>query len=156
MRGDVTIFPIPRRLQPANPLLDQSCHFIGPTIDSTIRDSDLDPELTEHLANPEPHVLISLGTLHAGSEDFFRTCFAALADIPARILISVGAHIDSARLGQIGRLLAALALAPVACATAAITWSSWRAAADNTKPAPATTAAAANGHRPDHLVPLQE
>ncbi|GAA1259159.1 glycosyltransferase [Pseudonocardia aurantiaca] len=100
MRGDVTIFPIPRWLQAANPLVDQRCHFIGPTIDPDARDRDLDAELAAHLDGADPIVLVSLGTLHAGSDDFFRTCFEVLADLPARVLLAVGSHTDPARLGR--------------------------------------------------------
>jgi MGT family glycosyltransferase len=94
----VTIFPIPRWLQPADPRIDAHCHFIGATVDDT-RNSDLDPELATHLDGPEPLVLVSLGTLHSGSEAFFRTCFDVLADLPARVLLAVGSHTDPARLG---------------------------------------------------------
>jgi MGT family glycosyltransferase len=100
MRGDVTIFPIPRWLQPADPRIDERCHFIGPTIDTDTRNSDLDAELAAHLNGPEPLVLVSLGTLHVGSDDFFRTCFQALADMPVRVLLAVGSHTVPGRLGR--------------------------------------------------------
>jgi MGT family glycosyltransferase len=102
IRGDVTIFPIPRWMQPANPLVDRRCHFVGPTLDAA-RDTDGDPvpdrELAAHLDAPEPLVLVSLGTLHAAGDEFFRTCFQVLADLPARVLIAVGPHTDPTRLG---------------------------------------------------------
>ena len=43
---------------------------------------------------------MSLGTLHSGTDAFFRTCFDVLADLPARVLIAVGPHPDAARLGR--------------------------------------------------------
>ncbi|WP_246842924.1 macrolide family glycosyltransferase [Allokutzneria sp. NRRL B-24872] len=94
IRGDVTLFPIPRELQPPNPLLDERCHFFGPTIDAENRVAEVDPELAEFLDGPEPLVLVSLGTLHAGTQAFFRTCFTALADVPARFVLAVGPHAD--------------------------------------------------------------
>jgi hypothetical protein len=100
MRGEVTIFPIPRWLQPSGPQIDQHCHFIGPMIEPDTRNSELDAELDAHLDRPDPIVLVSLGTLHAGSDDFFRTCFEVLADLPARVLLAVGSHTDPARLGR--------------------------------------------------------
>jgi MGT family glycosyltransferase len=100
MRGDLTIFPIPRWLQPANPRIDQTCHFIGPTIDPETRNTDLDAELAAHLDSADPLILVSLGTLHGGSDVFFRTCFEVLADLPARVLLAVGSHTDPTRLGQ--------------------------------------------------------
>jgi MGT family glycosyltransferase len=99
MRGEVTIFPIPRWLQPPDPRIDERCHYIGATIDPDTRSRDLDPELAAHVDGPEPLVLVSLGTLHAGSDAFFRTCFDVFADVPARILLTVGTHADPARLG---------------------------------------------------------
>ncbi|SHG21048.1 macrolide family glycosyltransferase [Streptoalloteichus hindustanus] len=99
MRGDLTIFPIPRELQPPNPRIDDRCHFVGPTIDRAHRADRLDPELAAHLDGSAPVVLVSLGTLHTGTDDFFRDCFTALADLPARVVLAVGAHVDPARLG---------------------------------------------------------
>ncbi|RKT54644.1 hypothetical protein C8E97_3291 [Saccharothrix australiensis] len=90
MRGDVTIFPIPRALQPPNPAIDDRCHFVGPTL--TGRHEELDPELAAHCAGPEPVVLVSLGTLHQGTGEFFRTCFEVLSDLPVRAVVVVGSH----------------------------------------------------------------
>ncbi|WP_257901439.1 macrolide family glycosyltransferase [Saccharothrix obliqua] len=90
MRGDVTIFPIPRALQAPNPLVDERCHFVGPAF--TDRGDDLDPELAAHTGGPEPVVLVSLGTLHGGTADFFRTCFQVLADLPVRAVVVTGHH----------------------------------------------------------------
>lgn len=100
MRGDVTLFPIPRELQPPHPLIDEHCHFFGPMIDPASRIESVDTELAAHLAGPEPVVLVSLGTLHAGTEDFFRGCCTVLADLPARIVLAVGANTDPQRLGR--------------------------------------------------------
>ncbi|GAA5111581.1 macrolide family glycosyltransferase [Pseudonocardia adelaidensis] len=97
--GDVTLFPIPRWLQRPDPRIDGTCHYIGATIDPDTRARELDAELAAHLEGPEPLVLVSLGTLHSGTEAFFRACFDVLADLPARILIAVGSHTDPARLG---------------------------------------------------------
>jgi MGT family glycosyltransferase len=97
--GDVTLFPIPRWLQRPDPRIDERCHYIGATIDPETRKSDLDAELAAHVDGPEPLVLVSLGTLHSGTDAFFRACFDVLADLPVRVLIAVGSHTDPARLG---------------------------------------------------------
>jgi MGT family glycosyltransferase len=97
--GDVTLFPIPRWLQRPDPRIDERCHYIGATIDREIREGDLDPELAAHVGGPEPLVLVSLGTLHSGTDDFFRACFDVLADLPARVLLAVGSNTDPGRLG---------------------------------------------------------
>lgn len=94
------IFPIPRDLQPPHHLIDENCHFVGPMIDSTSRVESADSELAAHLDGPEPVVLVSLGTRHAGTKTFFRSCFSAFADLPARIVLAVGSEIASRRLGQ--------------------------------------------------------
>jgi hypothetical protein len=101
LRGDVTIFPIPRELQPPHPLVDDRCHFVGPMIDPTSRAERTDAELAAHLDGPRPVVLVSLGTLHAAPKSFFRDCVGALADLPARIVLAVGSHTDPDRLGPI-------------------------------------------------------
>ena len=97
--GDVTLFPIPRWLQRPDPRIDERCHYIGATFDPETRESDLDPELAAHVEGPEPLVLVSLGTLHSGTDAFFRACFDVLADLPARVLLAVGSHTDPGRLG---------------------------------------------------------
>lgn len=99
MRGDLTIFPIPRWLQQPDPRIDETCHYVGPTFDPAVRQAAADPELAALLAGSEPLIMVSLGTLHAGSEEFFRSCFTALGDLPARVVLSVGRHTDPARLG---------------------------------------------------------
>lgn len=70
--------------------IDEHCHFFGPMIDSASRMESIDTELTAHLNGPEPVVLVSLGTLHAGTEEFFRGCCTVLADLPAKIVLAVG------------------------------------------------------------------
>ncbi|REG26849.1 hypothetical protein ATI61_111400 [Archangium gephyra] len=100
MRGDLTLFPIPRELQSPDPRLDATCRFVGPALDRDARDADLDPELAAHLAGALPSVAVSLGTLHAAGPTFFRTCFDALGDLPVRVVLAVGAGLDPATLGR--------------------------------------------------------
>lgn len=100
MRGDVTIFPIPHEIQPPHPLIDERCHFVGPMIDQASWNETLDVELATHLNGPEPVVLASLGTLHAGTDAFFRGCFEVLADLPVRGVLAVGSYTDPNRLGR--------------------------------------------------------
>ncbi|GAA0932338.1 macrolide family glycosyltransferase [Pseudonocardia zijingensis] len=97
--GDVTVFPIPRWLQAPDPRIDERCHYVGATIDPAGRDRELDAELAAHVDGPDPVVLVSLGTLHAGSDAFFRSCFDAFAGLPARVVIATGPRGDPARLG---------------------------------------------------------
>lgn len=97
MRGDLTIFPIPRWLQIPDPRIDEACHYVGPTIEAPSA-HDQDAELAGLLRRPDPLILVSLGTLHAG-DAFFRSCFEALGDLPATVLIAAGTGADPARLG---------------------------------------------------------
>ena len=45
-------------------------------------------------------VYVSLGTLHRGSLDFFRCCFAAFGGMPAQVVLAVGSGTDVAALGN--------------------------------------------------------
>ncbi|WP_229117697.1 nucleotide disphospho-sugar-binding domain-containing protein [Enemella evansiae] len=89
LRGDLTIFPVPRTLQGPDARLDDSCMFVGPTADPGSTD-DLDPELAAFLDTDQPVVLVSLGTLHAAGDDFFATCVDGLGDLPIRVVIATG------------------------------------------------------------------
>ncbi|MFD2078210.1 hypothetical protein SAMN05421678_1238 [Actinopolymorpha cephalotaxi] len=106
MFGDLTLFAIPREIQPDNARPDERCHFLGPTVsaggtvNSGLRGAEVDAELAAHLDGPDPVVLVSLGTLHAGTGEFFRTCFKALADLPARVVLAVGHSTDPTELGS--------------------------------------------------------
>jgi MGT family glycosyltransferase len=95
MRGDVTIAFIPRDFQPENALIDESFHFVGPTVDPDTHAEGLPFELSDSL----PVVYVSLGTLHLGSTDFFHQCFEAFADLPAQVILSVGTQTDISALG---------------------------------------------------------
>lgn len=100
LRGDLTVFPFPRQLQPDHPLIDDRCHFVGSLVDATER-GNLDEELTTHLAGTEPVVTVSLGTLHTGSPAFFRDCLRVVAGLPVRAVVAVGPSLDPASLGSV-------------------------------------------------------
>lgn len=99
-RGDLTLFPIPEWMQGPDPRRDASCHFVGPTIEPTTRTEESDPDLERVLSGDDPLVVVSLGTLHAGGLDFFRSCIGALGPLPANVLLVVGAATDPAALGS--------------------------------------------------------
>lgn len=99
-RGDLTLFPIPEWMQAPDPRRDASCHFVGPSIEPTARTEESDPELESALSGADPLVVVSLGTLHAGGEDFFRSCIDAFAPLPANVLLVVGVSTEPAVLGQ--------------------------------------------------------
>jgi MGT family glycosyltransferase len=97
MRGDLSIAFIPRDLQPPNKLIDATFRFVGPTIDPEAPTDDLPCTLSDE----RPVVYVSLGTLHLGSTDFFRQCFAAFADLPVQVVLSVGSQTHIPALGPI-------------------------------------------------------
>lgn len=99
LRGDLTLFPIPEEFQSPDPRLDASCRFTGPTASQDAAPAPLDPELAAHVSGDDPVVLVSLGTLHDGGADFFRSCCTALGDLPVRVVLATGSGVDPADLG---------------------------------------------------------
>ncbi|MFE6995595.1 nucleotide disphospho-sugar-binding domain-containing protein [Microbacterium sp. NPDC057659] len=89
LRGDLTIFPVPRDLQGPDDRLDDTCVFVGPTADAGAP-ADLDDGLRAFIEGPDPMILVSLGTLHAAGEEFFEACAAALGDLPVRVVLATG------------------------------------------------------------------
>lgn len=98
-RGDLTIFPIPAWIQAADDRLDARSHFVGPSIDYEARPEESDPELEAILSRADPLIVVSLGTLHVGGLDFFRSCLEAFAPLPANVLLIVGSASDPAAIG---------------------------------------------------------
>lgn len=97
MRGDLNIVFVPRELQPEDPRIDDTFHFVGPTLD-----------LESHSGNfpfdelgTEPIIYISLGTLHLGSIDFWKQCFEAFSAMPAQFVLSAGKYTNIDELGPI-------------------------------------------------------
>ena len=95
--GDANLIYTSRAFQPDSPLIDDSFHFVGASIeDSTgdhedLPDVDIDPD--------RPLVYLSLGTVYHRAPAFFQTAFAAFSDHPARFVASVG---DDANLDELG------------------------------------------------------
>jgi UDP:flavonoid glycosyltransferase YjiC (YdhE family) len=77
-RGGLNLAFLPRDFQPESKLVDETFRFVGPMIDRTAPQGDL----PFGISGTEPLVYMSLGTLHRGSDDFFRQCFVAFADVP--------------------------------------------------------------------------
>ncbi|MDI1449906.1 macrolide family glycosyltransferase [Polyangium sp. 6x1] len=96
MRGGTNIVFVPRDLQPDNALIDETFHFVGPTIDPEAPRGDLPFDAS----GAGPFIYISLGTLHRGSTDFWHQCFEAFAEIKAQFIVSVGKGADLQALGE--------------------------------------------------------
>jgi len=100
MRGDLTLFGVPRALQAPDSRIDASCHFLGPLASpGSTAEVELDEELNGFLSDDRPSVYVSLGTLHRGSEAFFRTCFSVFATSGVRAVIACGPGVDPDDLG---------------------------------------------------------
>ncbi|MFC4140565.1 MULTISPECIES: nucleotide disphospho-sugar-binding domain-containing protein [unclassified Microbacterium] len=89
LRGDLTLFPVPRDLQGPDDRLDDTCVFVGPTAEAGTP-AALDDVLRTFIDGTEPVVLVSLGTLHAAGEEFFETCAAAFGELPVRVVLATG------------------------------------------------------------------
>jgi hypothetical protein len=98
-KGNFNIVYTSREFQPDTPYIDESFHFVGPSILATTRkETDfpwdlLDPERTK--------IYLSLGTLYNNNFEFYRTVFTAFSDHPAQFILSVGRVTDIHDLGLV-------------------------------------------------------
>ncbi len=84
-------------LQPAVKTFPAHYHFVGPSLPAR----DTTSTFPISLLADTPLIYISLGTLFNENVAFYRLCFAALADLPAQVLISIGSKLDAAALGNV-------------------------------------------------------
>ena len=97
--GDFNIVYTSRAFQPDTPYIDDSFHFVGPSILAATRaETDfpwyrLEPGRTK--------IYLSLGTLYNDNIDFYRTVFNAFSDHPAQFILSVGRLSDVHDLGTV-------------------------------------------------------
>lgn len=96
-RGDVNMVFTSTMLQPKSKLIDHRFRFVGPAINAAARDGDFPFEQIVR----QPVVYISLGTVNTLDTDFFGQAFAAFADHPGQVIVSVGPYADIANLGPI-------------------------------------------------------
>jgi MGT family glycosyltransferase len=98
-KGSTNIVYTSREFQPDTPYIDDSFHFVGPSLHATAgREASfpwdlLDPERTQ--------IYLSLGTLYNRNVEFYRTAFEALADHPAQLILSMGRLTDMKDLGKV-------------------------------------------------------
>ena len=88
---DTVVYTSPE-FQPCAESFSDHYAFVGPIL----RGAEQPLETSE-----QPTVYISLGTVDNRHPDFYRSCLAALADCPCRVILSVGESTDIAALGQI-------------------------------------------------------
>ena len=86
MRDRLNLVFTTRDLQPDASILDETFHFVGPSIDPETR-RDVFPFDS---LGPGPLVYVSMGTVHALQPALFRTLSEAFASVPAQYLVSTG------------------------------------------------------------------
>jgi hypothetical protein len=98
-KGNINIVYTSREFQPDTPYIDDSFHFVGPSILATIRK---ETDFPWDLLDPErAKIYLSLGTLYNQNIEFYRTVFMAFADHPGQFILSVGRLTDTHDLGLV-------------------------------------------------------
>ena len=98
-KGDFNIVYTSREFQPDTPFIDDSFHFVGPSILATTRKETSFP--WDLLDSGCAKIYLSLGTLYNDNIDFYHTVFKAFSDHRAQFILSVGRLIDIRDLGLI-------------------------------------------------------
>lgn len=94
VRGNLTLMLTSRELHPPSPIFNgPGWAFVGASIDPTTRSDTFDFSRLDG----RPVIYISLGTLLFSKTDFYERCMEALADYPARVLLSAGRGTDLSR-----------------------------------------------------------
>jgi MGT family glycosyltransferase len=96
MRDQLNIVFTARELQPKASIIDDSFHFVGPSINPQTRSEDFPFEALKQ----KPMIYLSLGTVHTNTA-FYRTCFKAFTEYPAQFVLAVGKDTNIAELGVI-------------------------------------------------------
>ncbi len=94
----LNIIFIPREFQPAADTFDDRYLFVGPSILPRPEAPDFP---LDRLSVERPLLYISLGSFYTNQPEFYRQCFAAFADLPWQVVLSIGKHTDLAVLGPI-------------------------------------------------------
>jgi MGT family glycosyltransferase len=98
-KGDSSIVYTSREFQPDTPFIDESFHFVGPSILAATREATRFP--WDGLDPGRTRIYLSLGTLYNQNLEFYRTVFGAFSDHPAQFILSVGRAINIGDLGPV-------------------------------------------------------
>lgn len=93
----LNIVTIPRAFQIDGDSFGEQYCFVGPAIAPRKEDIEFPFELLEK----QPVIYISLGTVFNDRPDFFNLCFAAFADTPWKVVMSIGNTVDQQKLKPI-------------------------------------------------------
>jgi MGT family glycosyltransferase len=94
---ELNIIFIPKEFQPEGETFDERFLFVGPSIAPRHEASDFP---FDQLKSDRPLLYISLGSVFNNRPEFYKQCFAAFADQPWQVLLSIGKHVDPGTLGQ--------------------------------------------------------
>jgi MGT family glycosyltransferase len=94
----LNIIFIPKEFQPAAETFDDPYLFVGPSILPRHEAPDFP---FDQLSSDRPLLYISLGSIFTNQPEFYKQCFAAFADQPWQVVLSIGKHIDLTTLGPV-------------------------------------------------------
>jgi MGT family glycosyltransferase len=94
----LNIIFIPKEFQPAAESFDDRYLFVGPSILPRYEAPNFP---LDQLDSARPLLYISLGSIFTNQPEFYQQCFAAFADQPWQVVLSIGKYIDRAALGPI-------------------------------------------------------
>lgn len=97
--SDSNIVYTSREFQPETNFIDDTFHFVGPSINTETRET---ADFPWHLLEDgRPLTYISLGTIYHNKIDFYRMTFKTFADHPGQFVLSAGRLTDIAALGPV-------------------------------------------------------
>ncbi|MEO6061442.1 MAG: macrolide family glycosyltransferase [Thermoflexales bacterium] len=95
--GDRNLVYTSRAFQPDTPFIDDTFHFVGPSI---LEASRAETEFPWDAMEPgRKKIYVSLGTVYTGTTMFYRAVIDALAGHPAQVILSIGRQMDLRDLG---------------------------------------------------------
>lgn len=96
--GDLNIVYTSREFQPETAFLDDSFHFVGPSLDAATREATAFP--WEQLDSQRPTLYLSLGTIHR-NRDLIQEAFHAFEGYPVQVIVAAGRGTDLASPGKV-------------------------------------------------------
>ena len=97
--GDTNLVYTSREFQPDTPFIDDTFHFVGPSILEASRAETEFP--WEALVPGRKKIYISLGTVYTGNTRFYRSVIDGLAGHPAQVILSIGRQTALQELGSV-------------------------------------------------------
>ena len=96
--GDLNIVFLGSASQPMPKLLKSHFKLVGASIPEA-RDPPM--EFPAGWGSTHPLVYVSLGTVNNLKHEFYRNCLEAFGDMPCKVIMSVGKHVDISSLGRL-------------------------------------------------------